>query len=273
MDDQLRELLNELNKHKKEQDELSSKVLEILKGADRVSVMPEVLCSIFESLEHEGDMNFQNLIMYWGLERYVSKKVTAQIENIGKLYDHCVKENYTQDNTWHWGSGDRTVCFIPSETKKILLFENQNIQFVCVVDLGRLGDLHIRKVYPDLFNEYSGYGFYSLGSFGDVDHLREGLKGENGLEIAVANLTGKYKEWSNSISGVKYPCRISLKSMIEDDFSAPNRAFDYGDNRDEGYILSVKFMDRCEVSDYYQAAYVFYDVIGAIKEMEENNHE
>ena len=61
--------------------------------------------------------------------------------------------------------------------------------------------------------------------------------------------------------------------MIEDDFSAPNRAFDYGDNRDEGYILSVKFMDRCEVSDYYQATYVFYDVIGAIKEMEENNHE
>lgn len=268
MDDQLRELLDSINKHKKQQDELSKKVLDILKDADRVSVMPEVLCSIFESLEHEGDPGFQNLIMYWGLERYVSKKVTAQVKNMAKLYDYCVKETYTQENNWHWGAGDRTVCFIPAENKKILLFENQNIQFVCIVDPGRLGELHIRKVYPDLFGEYSDYGFYGLGSFGDVEHLREGLRGENGLEIAIANLTGAYKEWANSIPGVQYPSRISLKSMMTDNFSPPNRAFAYGDNRDEGYILSAKFLDRCEVSDYYQAAYVFYDIIGAIKEME-----
>jgi hypothetical protein len=270
MDDQLRELLDSVNKHKKEQTELSAKVLEIIKGADRVSVMPEVLCSIFESLEHEGDPGFQNLIMYWGLEKYVAKKVMAQLENIEKLYQYCVKNNYIQEKTWHYGSGDRTVCFIPVNGKKVLLFENQNIQFVCIIDTQTFGTLHIRKVYPDIFGEYSNYGFYNLGSFSDVENLREGLKGENGLEIAIANLTGKYKEWANSIPGVEYPSRINLKSMIADDFSAPNRAFQYGDNRDEGYVLSLKYLDSCEVGDYYTAAYIFSNIIEAINEAEEN---
>lgn len=274
MDDQLRELLDEINKHKKEQTELSAKVLEILKGADRVSVMPEVLCSIFESLEHEGDPGFRNLIMYWGVERYVAKKVSAQLKNIEKLYHYCVENNYTQEKRWEWGSGDRTVCFIPVSDKKVLLFENQNVQFVCVLDAQRLSNLHIRKVYPNIFSqEYSEYGFYGAGNFACVDHLREGLKGENGLEIAVANLTNKYKEWANSIPGVKYPSRISLDSMIADNFSDENPAFRYGDNRDEGYVLSLKFMDRCELSNYHEAAYIFYDVNGAIREMEGEKNE
>lgn len=268
MDQKIEEWIESLRKDKDIQIDLSNRVKEILEGADRVSVMPDVLGSIFESLD-KGNPNFQNLIMYWGLENYVMRKVAAQRENIDLLYEFCVTNGHNRENWWEWGSGDRQVCYIPSENKKVLLFRNQNIEFV-VVSIPERYKLNIRRVYPDLFSEENlDYGFYNLGTFPCVDDLRKALKGENGLEIALANLTSEYRRWSDSIPGVKYPSRISLKSMENDGFDSPNPAFQYGDARDKGYILSLDIMmRRCEITDYYESSYAFYDVIGAIGEME-----
>ncbi|MEG7603144.1 hypothetical protein, partial [Listeria monocytogenes] len=69
--------------------------------------------------------------------------------------------------------------------------------------------------------------------------LREGLKTEKGLEIAICNLTGSYTRFANSVEGNEYPNRIDLDNMKLHNFDKECRAFTYGDNRDSGYIMSA----------------------------------
>jgi hypothetical protein len=253
-----------LDAEKKIKADLSKKVLKLFKGVDRTTTVPQLLADIFESLDYEdGEDDLDNQIMQWGIDHYVSRKVKKVIPKLHALYNYCVDEKYTIDNTFEWGSGDRCVCYIPTtDDKQVLYFTNQNVQFVCL--LTDSVTLHIREVYEDIFDEKNlDYGFYTLGSFPTVNHLREALKQDNGLEIAMLNLNSKYKKWSDCVEGNEYPERISLKNMIDCNFSDKCKAFTYNDTRDAGYILSLSFMSRCELNDYNRAKYVFSDVSGA----------
>lgn len=215
-------------------------------------------------------MNYDNQIMYWGVENYATKKVQAVIPKLLALYNYCVDEEYTETNVWEYGGGDRIVCYIPNDTKKILLFENQNVKFVVVIKDGFLPKLHIREVYENLFSEENkDYGFYSGGEFSNINELREGIKNENGLEIALLNLTSEYKKWADTIIGNKYPSRIDLDTMKNADFDKECPAFRYGDCRDKGYVLSYTF-GRCEITDYQRSKYIFSDVTNAVSEVPES---
>ena len=249
--ERLRSLLNDAKKESK--------------GDYRIGVLPNLIADMFEFAEHnsKGDQdNFDNQAMYWGIENYVNRKMIKIIPKFLALYNYCIDEGYNLDNYFEWGGGDRQVSFIPSKDKQVLYFTNQNVKFVCVMSDNKF---HIRQVYDDLFApENADYGFYTLGSYGSIDCLREGLKADNGLEIAVTNLIGKYSRWSDCIEGNEYPSRIDLKNMIKCDFGSKSEAFRYGDGRDEGYVLSFsRFNSRCDLNEYNQAKYIFSDLVGA----------
>jgi hypothetical protein len=270
------EWLEKFRKEREEENRIKSEYKEKLrsllndakkesKGDYRIGILPNLIADMFEFAEHneKGDQDsFDNQAMNWGIEYYVNRKLKKVIPKFLALYNFCVDNKYTLDNYFEWGGGDRQVSFIPSKDKQVLYFTNQNIKFVCVMNDSRF---HIREVYDDLFApENADYGFYSLGSYGSIDCFREGLKADNGLEIAVSNLVGKYSRWSDCIEGNQYPSRIDLKNMIKFDFDSKSEAFRYGDGRDEGYVLSYNgFNGRCDVNNHHQANYIFSDLVGA----------
>lgn len=256
--------------------ELATKtILDAIKGVDRVSCLPTILANLFDAVEYEdADMDMNNQMVKWGNETYVGRKLGKLIPNLEILYNFCKEKEYYQDNTWEWGSGDRTVCYIPNDTKKIILFENQNIQFVVVFDGYKI---HVREVFRSLINDNDQYFYgYDGTGYSSVDELRQALKQDNGLEIAICNLTGKYTRFSNSIEGNTYPDRIDLENMKDNNFGESSMAFRYGDNRDCGYIFSTTLFsvmhkhmssEKCEINDMNKAAYVFDDMVGATKEI------
>lgn len=251
---------------KKIKKDVTKKIINALKGVDRVSCIPEILANIFESMQDENDdvviNGFNNHIVKWGIETYAGRKLCKVAKKILSVYEYCVEKKYTEDNKWEWRSGDREVCYIPNDTKKILYFLNQNIRFVVVLDKY---DMHVREVYKSIYDEEYFYSYKDTG-FKSVTELKEGLKTENGLEIALCNLTGKYTKFANSIEGNQYPNRIDLETMKKTNFDKPCEAFAYGDNRDSGYLMSINTLtsdiagDKCELKDLSWADYAFHDM-------------
>lgn len=258
------------NKTKKE---VTEKILELLKGVDRVGCLPYILANIFEYIENPTGTDeihgFNNRMVNWGLETYAGRKISALSKNLLALYSYCVDSEYTEENPWEWGSGDRQVCYIPND-KKILLFENQNIQFVVVFDGIKI---HVREVFKSLINDEHSFYSFKGQYFNSVDDLREGLKSEKGLEIALCNLTGKYQRFSNSVEENEYPDKIDLDNMKKYNFDKDCSAFRYGDNRDNGYLMSVYntsysgLDSKCELNDLRRPDYAFSDMSGAIMEI------
>ena len=274
MSDWMKDFKDKQDKDKQTIELATKAILEAIKGVDRVSCLPTILANLFEATDNENE-TIQNQMVNWGTETYVGRKLNKLIPNLEILYNFCKEKEYTEDNTWEWGPGDRTVCYIPSvsdtlsldSTKQILLFENQNIQFVVVFDGYQV---HVREVFKSIYNQEYFYG-YEGTSFSNVDELRQGLKQDNGLEIAICNLTGKYTRYSNSIEGNTYPDKIDLENMKQHNFGKDSKAFTYGDNRDNGYIFSTykhsSLSDKCEINDINKASYVFNDMAGATKKI------
>ena len=270
--DWMKEYVAKQDKDNQTIDDATQTILDAIKGVDRVSCLPSILANLFEAIEHEGaDMDMYNQMVKWGNETYVGRKLSKLIPNLEILYNFCKENDYTEDNTWEWGVGDRTVCYIPNDTKQIILFENQNVQFVVVFDGYKI---HVREVFRSLINDNNQYFYgYDGTGYNSVDGLRQALKQDNGLEIAICSLTGKYTRFSNSIEGNKYPDKIDLDNMKCNNFGGEScMAFRYGDNRDCGYIFSTykpSFMssEKCEINDINKASYVFGDMVGATKEI------
>jgi hypothetical protein len=270
MSDWMKEYAAKQEKEKQTIELATKTILDAIKGVDRVGCLPSILANLFEAIEYEdANMDLNNQMVRWGNETYVGRKLGKLIPNLEILYNFCKEKEYTEDNTWEWGAGDRTVCYIPND-KKIILFENQNVQFVVVFDGYKI---HVREVFRSLINDNDQYFYgYDGTGYSSVDELRQALKQDNGLEIAICNLTGKYSRYSNSIEGNKYPDRIDLDNMKDNNFGESSMAFRYGDNRDCGYIFSTYkhgFMsvEKCEINDMNKAAYVFGDMVGAAKEI------
>ena len=276
MSDWMKEYTAKQDKDNKTIELATKTILEAIKGVDRVSCLPSILANLFEAVEYadmdttslqmEYVLNMHNQMVKWGNETYVGRKLGKLIPNLEILYNFCKEKEYTEDNTWEWGS-DRTVCYIP-DTKKIILFENQNIQFIVVFDGIKI---HVREVFKSLINDNDQYFYgYDGTGYSSVDELRQALKQDNGLEIAICNLTGKYTRFSNSVEGNQYPDKIDLDNMKDNNFGESSMAFRYGDNRDCGYIFSTyKHMlsEKCEINDMNKAVYVFDDMVGATKEI------
>ena len=267
MSDWMKQYKEEQDKHNQTIEQATKTILDAIKGVDRVSCLPTILANLFEATDNENE-TIHNQMVNWATETYVGRKLSKLIPNLEILYNFCKEKEYTQDNTWEWGSGDRTVCYIPNENKQILLFENQNIQFV-VVFAGY--QVHVREVFKSIYNQEYFYGYEGTG-FSNVDELRQGLKQDNGLEIAICNLTGKYTRYSNSVEGNQYPDRIDLENMKHNNFDKNSKAFTYGDNRDCGYIFSTYknnsiLGEKCEINDINKASYVFNDMTGATNEI------
>jgi hypothetical protein len=252
--------------------DLSTTIIQLLKGVDPISVLPELLADIFEAIEspelteHGG---IDNLTMTWGTEHYVTRKVNAAIENIIILYKYCVENNHSVEQSFLYSNDRSLVYFIPHETKEILYFSTLSTNFVCIIEQSRMNSLHIREVFDDLLDEeFADQSFYTLKAVSGVAELRDALYQTNGLEIALTNLNNTHKMWSDCIGSNDYPCRISIKNMIEHNFSSRCRALTYGDHRDAGYILSTDYLtDRSEIEDYSLVSYTFYEILNCISSL------
>jgi hypothetical protein len=266
MSDWMKDFKENQDKDKENINDATKKILDAIKGLDRVSCIPTILANLFEGIENETGKDeihgFRNQMVNWGIETYTARKLTKVIPNLLALHSYCKDKEYTEDNTWEWGSGDRTVCYIPNDSKDILLFENQNIQFVVVFDKLYI---HVREVFKSLINDNDQYFEYKDQSFDSVDELREALKTPKGLEIALCNLTGSYTRFANPVDGNFYPNRIDLNNMKQHNFGKKSPAFTYGDNRDKGYLMSMCtiFSDKCEINDINRSGYAFDDMTGA----------
>jgi hypothetical protein len=274
MDDKTDKFLSayrqEKNRLDKQRHDLSTTISQMLKGVDRITVIPALLADIFEMIEHQEltiQGGFGNQIMSWGIEHYISRKVNATIENISILWKYCMVSNHSTECPFYYNN-DRTIAyFIPDKYNKVLYFSNSIVNFVCVIEPSRTDRLHIREVFDDLLDdEFANQYFHTLVINNSVDQLRGSLCQTNGLEIALTNLTNQHKQWSDCIDGNDYPSRISLKNMIAHNFDKSCRAFTYGDNRDCGYVLSTKSLtDRCEINDHPHASYIFDEILEGIR--------
>ncbi len=256
-----------------ETEEISQKILELLKGVDRVGSLADIFTRVFEHTETESGPDeyhgFNNNYVAWGIERYACKKLKSISSKIGILYNYCVYNGFSEDNMWEF-ERDSNVCYIESSEKKVLFFKSNYIQYVVVFNnLERLDNIHIREVYESLLENDDKY-FYSYDGkgFNSVSELREGLKSEKGLEIALAN---NICEYSDSFEGMKYPQRIDLNNMKKHNFDKECRSFMYGDNRDKGYIMSISRYDSgCELMDIDKADYVYRQILTTIHEIPES---
>lgn len=255
----------EIQKQNKETiEDVSQKIIDLLKGVDRVGCLPSIFARVFEQTETPNGSSeyygFNNQLVYWGIEKYAGSKLKSIFNKIITLYSYCVYNKFTESNKWEF-EHDSFVCYIEDTDKKVLLFKNNTIQYVVLFD--NLWNIHIREVFESLL-EKDDISFYNYGDkgFNSVSELREELKSEKGLEIALANNICKY---SDSFEGVKYPQRIDLNNMKKHNFGKECRSFMYGDNRDLGYIMSIsKIYGKCELMNISISNYVYENILAAI---------
>lgn len=251
--------------------EKSTLIIDALKGVNRVGCLYDILANVFEAIETSDgpsdEHGFGNQMVKWGLELYAGKKITKKISDLLMLHSYCVDKKYSESNAWEWGAGDRQVCYIENDKKKVLLFSNQNIEFVVVFEKTKL---NVREVYRSI--EDIGSFYYGNKSFSTTEELRDGLKTDKGLEIAISNITSEYSRIANSVEGNEYPDKIDLETMKKANFEKPCPSFRYQDNRDKGYLMSVDnfsfpYETKCELIDLNRADYAFSDMRNAISEI------
>ncbi len=260
-------------------DDLTQKVLDVLRNDTEhpltygMSVFPEVFANVLKALEPEEVVGLNNSDLDWSLNKYYSYKIGQLIPDLEILHNYCVVNDHTrEDDNYFYIKRDMKVCYIPThdEKKRVIFFSNHNVEFVCLLVNEYETHLHIRKCYPDLFSkENYDKGFYSLGKFDTVDDLREGIKGENGLEIALTNLHSAYTTWSDVIPGVKYPSYISLSNMIEHDFGDGCAAFSSLRSTDASYVVSYGTLRTVSFRDFEDAKYIVDEVTNSFQSIPE----
>lgn len=265
MDDWMKEFRLKQQIEKQQIEKATKAILEAIKGLDTISCTPEIFANVFDQINKTDGL--KNQTIEWANEIFVGRKMSKLTKKLEILYKYCKDKGYSEDNTWQWGSGDRTVCYVENDSKDILLFENQNIQFVVVFDGHKV---HVREVYKSIYDAEYFYG-HKGNYFNDVEGFKQGLKQDNGIEIAIANLTGQYSRYSNSVEGNEYPDRIDLNNMKKHNFDKDCNAFRYGDNRDPGYLVSAYketfLSEKCEINDINKLDYVFNDMNHATQEI------
>ncbi len=219
----------------------------------------------------------------------INENVTSVIsKNTDRVFAFCewLKENgYTKEkqNRFEYGHGDRYVSYLGNyngsnshsfgKTKgnDVLYIETQNINLVVLlIDKSYNKELHVRKVYPEIEDRFD-YGWYALEDnfASDLDEFKETLKGEDGLKFAITNLTSPYidNQYADSYSDSKYPSRISLQSMIDNNFGKETPAFRYLDDRDENYIFSNSnmFKDKSFTYNLIEKKHALEELIESTK--------
>ncbi len=263
MDLELEKFVKKHENDKKVTEEVSQKIIDLLKGVDRIGSLSDIFARIFEHTETpdgpDDHYGINNIFVSWGIERYAGNKLKSIFDKIIMLYEYCIYKGYSVDNNWEYDTNSH-VSYIETNDKKVLLFNTNNLNFVVVIHDSHI---HIRKVYESLFDS-DDKCFYSYDNkgFNSVSELRKGLKTEKGLEIALSLISDKY---SDSFDGVSHPKRIDLTNMKKHNFGKCCEAFRYGDNRDAGYLMSVsKYVSECEIFNINIADYVYCNIRSAI---------
>lgn len=89
MSDWMNGFLDRQKQNDQKTEEISQKILELLKGVDRVGSLADIFARVFEHTETENGPDeyhgFNNSYVAWGTERYACKKLKSISSRIGKL--------------------------------------------------------------------------------------------------------------------------------------------------------------------------------------------
>ena len=242
------ELINGFDKSDKISKELSESIIKLINdsGINDVNYglgLGETLGKVLDEFDYRYDDNDNRIKGIGNLSDSINSNhrktiINSEIPNIKMLYDYLVDNDYSEDNKFDIGYGDRYMCYIeksPGDDYDVIYYENQNVKFIICVKIGSIFHtaVHIRRVYDSI-----------IGSENEEEYRQE-LKKDTGLEFALKDLTHSDYLYANNVKGNDYPDKFTLEDSklngYKDGFNN-NEVLRYRDARDKGYILSCSHM-------------------------------
>ena len=215
----------------KENDQLVSKVLQILEGQCSYNV----LGALFDrfrcpTLDLEWTVN-----KFWGnfCRLYM-------IESLEKVYSGLVEKKAIEKKSISFNDADDSMWYIPdpeTSNRRIVCHEGQTLRFLFVWDepdkMKRYGKLHIRRYYDKYVPSSKIKDWEKQYKEKDEQKYKD-----KGILWSIRQ-TDSLSEYSDEEMKNPYPSRLSLNHYKKNGFQVR-----YGDFRDKGYVLTYQAFDN-----------------------------
>lgn len=262
MDKDFKDLIEKRQNEKSLVDNSVDKITDIIKGTDlSLGKMAYIISKVMANFDHTQDRyckgNADQLIFDWTIGSYIQDKFRNHVNQLIEISNYLIENDYTsKDNRYDLEHGDRYIYLHPIKFNKrrVMVFENQNISFVMILEsytednkwevikhnplFSELNgcELHIREIKPNL-EEILKDPDASDDLYHLVDDLDGKIDADDIIRAGVNNI--KYlTQVSHELWGDETP---SLEDFIKHNFCSGGQQFMplcYGDARDHGYIFS-----------------------------------
>jgi hypothetical protein len=188
--------------------------------------MPKIMAKIINDYRFKDDSDHAiTLYLNWLNEKVIEDHVLAMQYKMEFIYEYLVNHGHGVNNREGHGNGDVYSYFVPTDNNKLKVFatENQNLQFLTIINSGISKEVHIRRFWESSNNKEH----YALENWLDDSKI-------------TLNKVLKDADWiidifSDNLEGEKYIKRPDLQYFIDAKFKPK-----YGDGRDCGCIFSHK---------------------------------
>lgn len=186
----------------------------------------------------------------WAVGQFTYQRLEVASEWFNKLYEKLKEHNIQQRKPHVFNDLDNKVFYIPHRTKRILVVTSQNLRFVYICDNKYFHCRRFWDPYTECFDKDDVYDQKKLEAYK-----------KQGIRKAILEAKWIVDNYADDIAGNKYVKRPSLKYFVKSNWTFP-----YNDNRDPGYIFTMRtdFLTNGEIDG---ALYRIYFIEAAVGEL------
>jgi hypothetical protein len=214
---------------------------DVLKGKNHYDIdLPVVLGKILASVRGDDTLDLPSFHIERTIDVVLGEKVNLYVPLLNKIYKKLLDIDEGR-HEWNDLDNHTTIIKQKDKSKKVMLFENQNFQFITIHDT-KTKKLHLRQVWEELpeyddRDEYFDEDYYikNQGMFTDY-------KGKFDYYYVNRPSIAWYQK-----KGFELEYHSDISEKLENDKDSSYRA--YADCRDKGYIATLDIGLNYSLSD------------------------
>jgi hypothetical protein len=190
----------------------------------------------------DSENNPVQLYLEWAVEELAGRKLMAGLDGIRAIYNTLVERGCDSEAKSHeWNDCDNTLFYIPHDTKQIWCATGQTTRYMFIMDDRRF---HVRRYWD------------TVAPTDDKWDIQDRAKyNRKGFEYAVQMADWLTENWSDNLLDNRYVRRPDRQWWADKDYEPQ-----YGDCRDDGYVLSMDISPDAYRHRVDRAIYFIQDI-------------